>query len=373
MKKKWLYVVASAAILFLPGFSHAQPDRGLFRDPLDTPADRRFGFQGLSQQPLMAVARAGHRIVAVGLRGLIVFSDDDGESWRQGQAPVQTDLLAVQFVTPTQGWASGHDAVILHTQDAGVTWTRQFDNRIAVVELKAYYQKKVDAGDPLAGAFLKEIELNTQGDTSLPFLSIYFTDLQNGFAVGSFGMIVATRDGGKHWLPWLDHIDNKGFLNLNAIRKIGDRLIIVGEQGGVYRYDPQAASFIATPAPYKGSFFDVVGTGDFLLAFGLRGTAYRSDGSGTEWRQVETSVTESLTAGVVLDNGAKVVLATSGGGLIVSTDGCLTFQSLQTLHPMLFTTVSTLGSDRIVLAGLQGINVEKLAVGHASSSVKVTQ
>lgn len=373
LKNKWLYIAAFAAMLFLTGAGHAQADGRSFQDPLDTPAVQQSGFRTLSQQPLMATAHAGHRIVAVGLRGLVIFSDDDGKSWRQARVPVQTDLVAVQFVTPTQGWASGHDAVILHTEDAGATWIKQFDNRLAAVVLPAYYQKKVGSGDTSMTPYLKQIELNTQGDTSLPFLSIYFRDLQHGFAVGSFGMIVATLDGGKHWLPWLDHIDNKSFLNLNAIRKIGNDLIIVGEQGGVYRYDMQADSFIAVSVPYRGSFFDIVGGRNFLLAFGLRGTAYRSEDSGVSWRQVDTSVTDSLVAGALLGNGGTIVLVTSSGGLIVSADEGLTFRPRKALHPMLFTTVSALGTDRVVLAGLQGIDAESLAVGRSSRPEKESQ
>jgi hypothetical protein len=35
-------------------------------------------------------------------------------------------LTAVTFVDDKSGWAVGHDTVILHTADAGETWTKQF-------------------------------------------------------------------------------------------------------------------------------------------------------------------------------------------------------------------------------------------------------
>lgn len=373
MNSTSMYLTVAAAALFLSMPGRAAADSRQFQDPLDVPSVQRFGAQKVTSQPLMAIANAGGRIVAVGLRGLVIFSDDNGRSWRQARVPVQTDLVAVQFVTPRQGWASGHDAVILHTEDGGESWTKQFDNRLAAVVLPAYYERRLASGDASVAPLLKEVQLNTQGDTSLPFLSVYFSDLQHGFAVGSFGMIVATEDGGKHWLPWLDHIDNKGYLNLNSIRKIGDDLIIAGEQGSVYRYDEKAKSFVAISTPYKGSFFDITGTNSFMLAVGLRGTAFRSVDKGSTWQHIETPVKDTITSASVSGRDDEIVLTTSGGALLVSSDHGLTFRESEVSHPMLLTAVSTLKNGWVVLAGLQGVDMAKLDAGQPAMSSEDSQ
>lgn len=371
MNKLWLYFAASTVALLLSILVYAQAGNKAFQDPLDVSAVRQFGFRGITSQPLMAITNTGTRVVAVGLRGLIIFSDDKGRSWHQAQVPVQTDLVAVQFVNPDQGWATGHDAVILHTEDGGQTWTKQFDNRVAAVTFPAYYRKKIDLGDVSAAPFLKEVQLDTQGDTSLPLLSVYFGDPLHGIAVGSFGMIVATDDGGKHWLPWLDHIENKDFLNLNVIRKIGNDLVIAGEQGGVYRYDEKRRLFIAVSAPYKGSFFDIAGTDGFLVAAGLRGTVYRSIDRGATWQHVDTPVKDSFTAAAIVDG--VTVLGSSAGGLLVSRDQGLTFQTQAVSHPMLFTAIDALSPRSLVLAGLQGIDVEQVGAERTATSNEVLQ
>lgn len=373
MDKLRLFLAVAVAALFFSSQGHAQADAKPFQDPLDTPAVRTFGFRGVTSQPLMAVTNAGKRIVAVGLRGLVIFSDDNGGSWHQAYVPVETDLVAVQFVTPMQGWASGHDAVILHTEDGGKTWEKQFDNRMAAIVLPASYQKRIASGDTSLAPFLKEVELNTQGDTSLPFLGIHFTDLLHGIAVGSFGMIVATDDGGRHWCPWLDHIDNKGFLNLNVIRKIGNDLLIAGEQGGVYRYDEKTGAFRAVRAPYQGSFFDIVGTGNFILAVGLRGSVYRSTDGGATWQGIETPIKDSVTAATIVGDGATIILATSSGTLLLSLDQGRTFRIAEVPHLMVFSAVSALNVDRILLVGLQGIEVGRLNAHHAVMSPEVSQ
>ena len=70
---------------------------------------------------LIAVARAGNRLVAAGEHGVICYSDDNGITWVQGKVPVDVTLTTVAFVSPTDGWAAGHYGVILHTTDAGAT------------------------------------------------------------------------------------------------------------------------------------------------------------------------------------------------------------------------------------------------------------
>src|SRR5579862_192446 len=75
---------------------------------------------------LLDAARVGSRVVAVGDRGYIVVSDDDGASWKRAVAPAVPLLTAVDFVDAKNGWAVGHDTTILATHDGGDTWTRQF-------------------------------------------------------------------------------------------------------------------------------------------------------------------------------------------------------------------------------------------------------
>src|SRR5574340_1226164 len=114
-----------------------------FQDVLDTPA---------LESPLAAkdlingLALAGQRVVGVGQQGHIVYSDDQGKSWRQAKVPVSSDLVAVSFPTPQQGWAVGHYGVVLHSTDAGKTWTKQTDGRMAGEVMVAYYTAQAEKG-----------------------------------------------------------------------------------------------------------------------------------------------------------------------------------------------------------------------------------
>ncbi|SIO48945.1 Uncharacterized protein SAMN05444172_2354 [Burkholderia sp. GAS332] len=359
-----LFALLSAAVTFLcmasEGNAAASSVSNIFKDPLDTPADvRPSATMNLSGQPILALATVNEgargRIVAAGLHGLILYSDDGGMHWRQAQVPVQSDLVSLSFISETQGWAAGHDGVILHTDDGGKNWKKQFDGELAHDALTSSYKARVAKGEKALQPFLDEIELNTKSGATWPFLSICFESQQIGYAVGSFGMIVKTVDGGKTWAPWLDHIDNDKFLNLNDIRKIGQDIYIAGEQGTVYRLDRKQQRFLAISPNYKGSFFHIVGNERFLLAVGLNGTAFRSVDDGNSWEAMKTGVHTSLTSAALSLDDKVVVLTAEGGQVLYSIDDARTFSPLQVDKPMLFADVVAGNGAWFVFAGLQGI------------------
>ena len=74
------------------------------------------------------IAYADSRIVAVGDRGKILYSDDQGDHWKQAVTPSEVLLTSVCFADARHGWAVGHDAVVLGSDDGGETWTVQYSD-----------------------------------------------------------------------------------------------------------------------------------------------------------------------------------------------------------------------------------------------------
>src|SRR3954469_12302061 len=73
-----------------------------WHDPLDTPASASLLAQ---RAPITALAVAGKRVVAAGIRGHVLWSDDGGKQWQQAKVPVSSDLTALAFPTPQRGFA----------------------------------------------------------------------------------------------------------------------------------------------------------------------------------------------------------------------------------------------------------------------------
>jgi photosystem II stability/assembly factor-like uncharacterized protein len=243
---------------------------------------------------LLDAARVGSRVVAVGDRGYIVVSDDDGASWRRAAAPAAPLLTAVDFVDAKNGWAVGHDTTILATHDGGETWAKQFS---APAEQR-------------------------------PLLAVLFLDATKGIAVGAYGAYYETADAGKSWNARKIIAEDRHF---NAIVKVSDHhLLIVGEEGTILVSADDGREWTKVPSPYKGSLFGAVVAADgSVVACGLRGRIYRSSDAGRTWVQVDDATAATLMGGTRLPDGT-IVLAGTAGTALVSRDNGRSFVPLST-------------------------------------------
>uniref|UniRef100_UPI00083F5C29 right-handed parallel beta-helix repeat-containing protein n=1 Tax=Rhodohalobacter halophilus TaxID=1812810 RepID=UPI00083F5C29 len=67
-----------------------------------------------------------NRAFVVGSRGLIVTTNDGGNSWEQQYSMVQADLTSVSFADDQTGWVVGNNSTILTTSDSGTNWTVEY-------------------------------------------------------------------------------------------------------------------------------------------------------------------------------------------------------------------------------------------------------
>lgn len=269
---------------------------------------------------LLDGARAGDRLVVVGERGHILLSDDNGATWRQADVPTRATLTAVAFATPEQGWAVGHDAVILESVDAGDTWSIRF----------------------------MDIDLE------VPLLDIAFADQETGFATGAYGLYMETIDGGRSWRR--RPVDAEEFhLNAIALPPNGaDGAVMAGEFGGLFRRVPAETDWQPVVGPYGGSLFGALALGDdVFLAFGLQGHVLRSADGGLTWTDVPTGTNAGLMGGSVMDDGG-VVLVGLLGTVLLSDDGGQSFRSVRQPDRAGLAAVVEAADGALILLGENG-------------------
>lgn len=283
-----------------------------------------------SQSLLIGATQAGQRLVVVGDRGHILFSDDQGKTWTQARVPTRQLLTAVFFLDDRRGWAVGHDAQILASSDGGATWSKQFE------------------------------DLSREA----PLLDVRFLDPQHGFAVGAYGALLETLDGGQHWQDVAERLDNPDQLHLNAITQVKDAgLFIVGEQGGMFRSSDAGQSWTKVQGPYEGSLFGVIGTAqpNTLLAYGLRGNLFRSTDFGDSWQPIELKAERGplefgLASATLLEDGS-LVLVGNGGSVLRSQDDGQTFSVRNRADRIALSGVSGLGGGGLLLVGQGGVHL----------------
>lgn len=322
---------------------------------------------------IMDVARTDSRLIAVGERGHILYSNDSGETWTQVKVPVSVTLTAVCFPTPRMGWAVGHDGVILHSEDGGQTWSKQLDGiaintlMLAMLErvIEATKKRLAEAGEEQRA----EIELNlenlefflddvnmaiTEGPTR-PLMDVWFKNEREGIAIGAFGMILSTSDGGKNWVPLLDRIDNPDGFHYYGICRSADSLFIAGEAGMLFRSDDWGQHWKRLASPYEGTFFGITGSDDgtIVAAYGLRGSLFLSCDGGDTWTQAEYRKGASISGGTFTSDGT-LVLGCVDGTIVQSRDRGKTFSVLPTRFPGSIAIVEA-NDKSLVVAGLRGV------------------
>ena len=348
-------VCSCRVALVVAGISAAPAARAQrVEDPLDRPAVQT---RRAAQSVLLGVTRAGSRVVAVGERGIIVCSDDDGRTWSQARVPTSVSLTAVHFADPVRGWAVGHGGVVLHTKDRGDTWTRQLDgNAAAALALRAAEARVRAAPDDAAvRASLRDAQRLVNDGADKPFLDVHFADVDHGVIVGAYGLIFHTDDGGRTWQPWIDRLDNPKGLHLNAIRAVGDLVYLAGEQGLFFRSTDAGRSFQRVQTPYSGSYAVVAITaeGDLVLG-GLRGNAYWSRDQGRSFARVDVPIPIAFSAVAVLAD-RSIVFGNVAGDLLRSVDGG---QSMRPTSARRIAPIAALaaGADGSLIAvGMRGV------------------
>jgi len=200
---------------------------------------------------LLGVATADRRVVAVGERGVVVVSDDEGRSWRVAKTPTEITL------TP-----------------------RPLRRR------PARLRGRPRRGDPDDRGCRRDLDAGARGAAEeKPLFAVWFENADRGIAAGAYSSLYQTTDGGRRWEPMPAPEGDRHF---NALAGGADgKLLLVGESGLIMRSGDAGRSWTMIDSPYKGSFFGVLRLGDASwLTFGLRGNAFRSDDDGDSWNSV---------------------------------------------------------------------------------------
>jgi photosystem II stability/assembly factor-like uncharacterized protein len=280
---------------------------------------------------LLDVASPGKRLVTVGDRGHILFSDDNGANWTQAKVPTKQLLTAVFFIDDQHGWAVGHDAQILASSDGGATWVKQFED----LEREA------------------------------PLLDVWFKDRNSGYAVGAYGALLETTDGGASWEDVSDRMDNADGYHLNAITEVKDSgLFAVGEQGVMFRSLDWGQTWETLEGPYEGSLFGALGTDEAgtLLVYGLRGHLFRSADFGTTWEQIRLNTANNgplefgLSDGNRLADGSIVVVG-HGGTVLKSTDNGRSFSVTNRVDRLSLAGIAAMDNGNLILVGQGGVHL----------------
>lgn len=261
-----------------------------------------------------------NRLIAVGERGTIIVSDDDGETWQKTSSDRELPVTLTDISWFGDGLllVVGHDGVLLRSEDSGASWQKILHSS--------------DSGDPLLGT--------------------WSADGKEIFAYGSFGRFMRSTDAGLTWDESELEIHGE---HLNSLSGDGARMqLLVGEMGLVLRSNNQGQDWEQIDPFYRGSLFGVAHLqGSTWITYGMRGHVFVSQDDGDSWNQIELPHRLPLY-GHAEDADGVVIVGTGGAYVKVAQTGELSdhgfLSGLGTL-----TSAVILPGQELFVAGQRGL------------------
>ena len=259
---------------------------------------------------------------------LILKSTDGGKTWKQLDVQIAGQLLSVFFLDERYGFLYAQETVSIDegftsfykTSDGGRTWTKiRFPVLHWTLGMHFVNQdtgfvgqyRTMDGGLTWENVFSNYLEWNDQ------IYDIFFTDSQNGWAVG-FNKIFQTVDGGDSWKQ-LDQRGSGRLMDINfSTNGIG---WIVGWACNIFKKSPELGEWVSLSRGPRYTLNDVLFVdADQGWCVGMDGLIMHTANGGEVWVQQESPV-DSLLRSVNFLNplngwiaGHHVVLHTENGG-----------------------------------------------------------
>ncbi len=278
---------------------------------------------------LLDGAQYREKMIVVGERGHILYSEDRGHNWVQARVPTRVLLTGVFLLDAQHAWAVGHDATIIKSSDGGKNWHLSY----------------------------------RAPEKETPLLDVWFRDKNNGIAVGGYGLFLETADGGQSWQQrWISEEDDFHLNHITAaLAADGERvdtstLFIAAESGVVYRSLDGAKNWTALNTPYSGSFFGTLPiVFEQLYVFGLRGHLFHSKDNGESWQAINTGSKAMLTGAIKTREGACIITGLSGVVLVDSQCDGKALKHIQRPDRSGISAVLESDGGELVLIGEAGI------------------
>lgn len=245
---------------------------------------------------------------ACGRCGRILHTSDAGATWSVQASGTDLTLTGISFSDDHTGWAVGDHGTILHTADGGRTWLRQ-QSPVHVYLMAVCFLDSSTGW--IVGERANILHTRDGGQTwnvqfegpDVILKGVSFCDPEHGWAAGEYGYIYHTRDGGAHW----EH--QAGWLRVSE------------ETGDVDAGTSVFAVYALSPST--------------AWVAGMEGYVAVTKDGGTTWQERTKGIPKAHLFGVRADTRGTVLLAGSGV-LLASSDGGETFRAASAEPPILY-------------------------------------
>lgn len=224
-------------------------------------AAERISAQDLRQNLFSVCAKSATEAWAVGDLGRIFHTTDGGRSWEVQTAGTKRPFVAVSCVRDHL-WVAGQAGQIAHSPDGGITWIKQ------------------------------------ESGTTRNLLDVEFADANRGIAIGDFGTLLRTEDGGNSWtrIPLPENIElppdiaevvQPGDVILySASFASPDQVWLAGEFGVILHSADGGLTWQQQRSGVETTLFGIfAGENQRAWAVGLEGVLLSTEDGGATWKK----------------------------------------------------------------------------------------
>ncbi len=287
------------------------------------------------------VASCGGTTIAVGGRGAILISTDEGTSWKHSNSGTESSLYAVAFSGGCETVvAVGESGAVLVSTDDGGAWKApetHTQNDFNDVALSGDGKTAIAVGDRGEIRFSEDMGKNWNSPGNVTGKHVYGVALSDdgrtAVAVGRDSLMIISSNGGRKWRDgggrkaWKasggEESDDFEAVALGGMN--GKSAVVVGDNGAIL-FSPDAAKVGGWVSNNRrdrnNDFTDVAFSGNVstAVAVGRRGVVWASTDGGKTWSRRESRVGNSLEAVALSGDGKIAVVVGRDGDVLVSED-----------------------------------------------------
>ncbi len=290
----------------------------------------------------------------VGSGGSIWTTTNSGSTWTARSSGTSRSLNDVCIFSSSDIWAVGDNGVLSHSTNAGVSWMTDSLATYASVNGIAKVQNTLAAVGEYGLIARKESGFSwTFVNSGIHGLitSVSFANSLAGVAVGLYGEILRTADGGGTWIAYENEITRDDFHG--SFFNGSGNVWIVGDGGAILHSANAGASWEVQSSDATNILTAVTFVDNYIgWAVGYGGTVLHTTDAGVSWSVQTASTTSDLFAVKFVDsqNGWAV-----GGSIIHTTNGGVTWSSQTSGTPAILYSVEFLDGQNGFSGGQDGV------------------
>ncbi|MEP2770607.1 MAG: ELWxxDGT repeat protein [Fulvivirga sp.] len=298
-------------------------------------------------------------VIAVGESGVILISENEGQSWKQVNSGTQINLKHVQFINNQVGFIIGSNGVLLKTENKGKDWFH-----LEPPSLEYPYPENLYFLDDQTGFVFGEngdIYKTINGGLSwnhfrkgFEYLtSAYFINDQTGFICGYSNTLLKTVNGGKTW-NYIDLNDLGWGIRFMDIQLIDENIgYMAGSSGSIFKTTDTGETWTQVGSFSTNSATDIYFQNEqigFAIGGGSGSDIYKTEDGGATWIAQRFSnyyqtvlafdFTENLSKGCAVGLGSSWGGANESGRTILLKDNSDTWESTSLLKAVDYNAVN---------------------------------